>query len=36
MSEQSGSDVDGQAVVHRLGGEEPSEVVGGELHAVEL
>src|SRR5690606_38130548 len=33
---QGGADVDGQAVVHEFGGEQPAEVVGCELHPLEL
>jgi hypothetical protein len=36
VPEQGGADVNGQAVVHQLGGEQPSEVVRGEVHVGEL
>ena len=36
VAEQRGADVDGQAVVDQVGGEDPAEVVRGELQSGEL
>jgi hypothetical protein len=36
MSEQGGSDVDRQPVVHQVGGQQPSEVVRGEASRAEI